>query len=106
MNLESKLVELEDMGRQVLMHGKKIPVSEMVSKIESLTTKDISRVAEMVFTGKAHNKGNGTGRATIVMQGDRAAFGDVQEVLGHYGLGSSSFSTDQSKSSTTKLKWF
>lgn len=106
MNLESKLVELEDMGRQVLMHGKKIPVSEMVSKIESLTTKDISRVAEMVFTGKAHNKGNGTGRATIVMQGDRAAFGDVQEVLGHYGLGSSSFSTYQSKSSTTKLKWF
>jgi len=92
MNLESKLVELEDMGRQVLMHGRKIPVNEMISKIEDLKPDDISRVAEMIFTGNVNNAGNGKGRATVVMQGDRGSFGDVENVLKAYGLGNSSSS--------------
>lgn len=104
MNLESKLVELEDMGRQVLINGKKIPVSEMVSKIEQLTTADIRNVAEKVFTGKVSNPGNGTGRPTIVMQGDREAFGDVEAVLKHYGLGSGSTEVRPPKKS--RSKWF
>lgn len=87
MNLESKLVELEDMGRQIQLHGRKIPVSEMISNIERLTPEDIKRVAELVFTGMVQNSGKGSGKPTVVMQGKREAFGDVQDILKRYGLG-------------------
>ncbi|CCK70934.1 mitochondrial-processing protease subunit alpha KNAG_0F02710 [Huiozyma naganishii CBS 8797] len=87
MNLESKLVELEDMGRQIQLHGHKIQVNEMIEKIEKLTPMDIIRVAEQVFTGKVCNAGNGTGKPTIVMQGKREAFGNPEAILKHYGLG-------------------
>ncbi|QLG70532.1 hypothetical protein HG535_0A04720 [Zygotorulaspora mrakii] len=107
MNLESKLVELEDMGRQVQIHGTKIPVSEMISKIEKLTPSDIKRVAEMVFTGKVRNSANSSGKATIVMQGTREAFGDVEGVLRNYGLGNYPKSTSHSSQSISKkAKWF
>ncbi len=33
MNLESRMVELEDLGRQVQVHGHKIPVTEMTRRI-------------------------------------------------------------------------
>lgn len=105
MNLESKLVELEDMGRQVLINGKKTPVSEMVAKIEKLTAQDIRNVAERVFTGKINNPGKGTGRPTVVMQGDRDAFGDVDAVLRHYGLGSEATETKPTKPQKKK-SWF
>lgn len=87
MNLESRAIELEDIGRQVQQRGYRIPVSEMVSKIESLTVEDLRRVAERVFTGKANNKGNGSGKPTIVVQGDRKTFGDIEDVVKSYGLG-------------------
>lgn len=87
MNLESKLVELEDMGRQILSTDNKVPVKEMVKRIEAVTPADIRRVAEMVFTGKTANKGKGTGIPTVVMQGKRENFGDVENILRHYGLG-------------------
>ncbi|SCV05539.1 LANO_0H09714g1_1 [Lachancea nothofagi CBS 11611] len=87
MNLESKLVELEDLGRQVQLHDRKIPIEEMIASIEKLTIEDLRRTAETVFTGKVQNKGEGSGKATIVMQGERDAFGDVETVLRFYGLG-------------------
>ncbi|SCV99508.1 LAFE_0A04698g1_1 [Lachancea fermentati] len=87
MNLESKLVELEDLGRQVQLHNRKVPVTEMISNIEKLTVEDIRRTAETVFTGKVKNIGEGTGKATVVMQGQRDTFGDVESVLRYYGLG-------------------
>ncbi|SMN20799.1 similar to Saccharomyces cerevisiae YHR024C MAS2 Larger subunit of the mitochondrial processing protease (MPP) [Maudiozyma saulgeensis] len=87
MNLESKLVELEDMGRQILLHNRKIPVSEMIQKIEEVTPEDIERVARTVFTGNVKNLGQGTGKPTVVMQGNREAFGDIEGVFRHYGLG-------------------
>lgn len=88
MNLESKLVELEDLGRQIQLHGRKISTNEMIENIERLTPQDIRRVAETVFTGKVNNKGKGTGKATVVMQGNRESFGDVELALRYYGLGS------------------
>lgn len=87
MNLESKLVQLEDLGRQMQVRGHKVPVEDMVAKIGKLTTADIRRVAERVLTGNTNNKGNGTGRPTIVMQGPRENFGDIEAILKHYGLG-------------------
>lgn len=87
MNLESKMVQLEDMGRQVLVQGYKIPVMEMCEKIDRLTVEDIRRVAKRVLTGNTNNPGMGTGKPTIVIEGRRELFGDVEQVIKRYGLG-------------------
>ncbi|KAL2005471.1 hypothetical protein VTN00DRAFT_2682 [Thermoascus crustaceus] len=68
MNLESRMVELEDLGRQVQVHGRKVAVKEMCEKIEALTVDDLRRVAKQVFGGHVHNKGQGTGKPTVVLQ--------------------------------------
>ena len=68
MNLESRLVELEDLGRQVQVHGRKVGVKEMCAQIEAVTVQDLRRVAKMVFGGKVENKGQGTGAPTVVVQ--------------------------------------
>ena len=68
MNLESRLVELEDLGRQVQVHGRKVGVREMCRKIEELEVKDLRRVAKQVFSGLVENVGKGTGAPTVVIQ--------------------------------------
>ena len=45
MNLESRMVELEDLGRQVQVHGRRVPVSEMVKKIEEVSMRDLRPVS-------------------------------------------------------------
>lgn len=68
MNLESRMVELEDLGRQVQVHGRKIGVKEMCASIEAVTIKDLRRVARQVFGGEVHNAGQGSGAPTVVLQ--------------------------------------
>lgn len=68
MNLESRLVELEDLGRQVQVHGRKVGVQEMCAKIDALTVNDLRRVARQVFGGQVYNAGKGTGAPTVVIQ--------------------------------------
>lgn len=68
MNLESRMVELEDLGRQVQVHGRKVGVREMCDQIEALTVEDLRRVARQVFGGQVHNNGKGTGKPTVVLQ--------------------------------------
>ena len=68
MNLESRMVELEDLGRQVQVHGRKIAVREMTRKINELTVQDLRRVAKMVVGGMVSNKGQGSGAPTVVLQ--------------------------------------
>ncbi|KAI9678602.1 MAG: Mitochondrial-processing peptidase subunit alpha [Caeruleum heppii] len=68
MNLESRMVELEDLGRQVQVHGKKIGVKEMCRKIEELTVQDLRRVAKQVMGGLVTNAGEGSGAPTVVLQ--------------------------------------
>lgn len=68
MNLESRMVELEDLGRQVQMHGRKVPVHEMTKKINALTIQDLRRVAKMVVGGMVQNSGKGSGAPTVVLQ--------------------------------------
>ncbi|KAM3523560.1 hypothetical protein MY4038_008135 [Beauveria bassiana] len=82
MNLESRMVELEDLGRSVQVHGKKVPVREMCAKIEALTVNDLRRVARMVVGGKAG--GSGSGAPTVVLQEAQA-----------YGLSSHAMTWDQ-----------
>ncbi|EQL29675.1 mitochondrial processing peptidase [Blastomyces dermatitidis ATCC 26199] len=68
MNLESRMVELEDLGRQVQVHGRKVGVREMCARIDALTAEDLRRVAREVLGGHVYNKGNGTGKPTVVVQ--------------------------------------
>ncbi len=68
MNLESRMVELEDLGRQVQVHGRKVGVREMCAKIDALTAKDLKRVARQVFGGQVLNVGKGSGAPTVVLQ--------------------------------------
>lgn len=95
MNLESRMVELEDLGRQVQVHGRKIPVLEMCRRIEALTVNDLRRVASEVVRGELRNPGAGSGAPTIVLQEAQAhnvtskqmAWEDIQDRVYRWGLG-------------------
>ncbi|VEU19413.1 DEKNAAC100405 [Brettanomyces naardenensis] len=88
MNLESKMVQLEDMGRQIQVFGKKVDVQEMCSKIDSVTRSDLIEVAKKILTGS---------EPTIVVQGDRASFGDIKDTLKKHGLGLNGVKEQSSK---------
>lgn len=78
MGLESKIVELEDMGRQVCMLGHRVPIDEMLKNVEKVTLEDCVRVSQKLFvTGKG---------PTIAMQGEEKAFGDILDKFKSYGL--------------------
>ena len=94
MNLESRMVELEDLGRQVQVHGRKVGVKEMCAKIDALTIKDLKRVARHVFGGNVKNAGGGSGAPTIVLQEGSTANGKIdfgweriQEKIARWKLG-------------------
>jgi len=78
MALESRLVEVEDLGRQVLVHGHKITVNEMCKAIDRLTLDDLHRVAKRVLmSGKP---------STVVAQGELDGLGDVRQLLASRGM--------------------
>ncbi|KAF2723703.1 hypothetical protein K431DRAFT_282797 [Polychaeton citri CBS 116435] len=95
MNLESRMVELEDLGRQVQVHGKKVGVKEMCERIEGVTIADLRRVAKTVFGGEVRNKGQGSGAPTVVLQqGEEEGcvvrdipWNEIQERIARWGLG-------------------
>ena len=94
MNLESRMVELEDLGRQVQVHGRKVGVKEMCAKIDALTVKDLRRVAQQVFGGHVMNLGQGSGAPTVVLQEGSTASGwvdfgweRIQEKISKWKLG-------------------
>lgn len=98
MNLESRMVELEDLGRQVQVHGRKVGVTEMCAKIEKVTIEDLQRVAGEVFGGNVQNPGKGSGAPTVVLQeglydgeapSQRKSFGwgEIQERIARWQLG-------------------
>lgn len=97
MNLESRMVELEDLGRQVQVHGRKIPVREMTKKISALTVKDLRRVARMVVKGLVENKGQGSGAPTVVLheataegvRSEQLSWGQIQDIIASWKLGRS-----------------
>ena len=94
MNLESRMVELEDLGRQVQVHGKKVGVKEMCAKIDALTVKDLRRVAKQVLRGQVENPGKGSGAPTVVLQEGSTAknnsaftWDSIQEKIAKWKLG-------------------
>ncbi|PSN66464.1 hypothetical protein BS50DRAFT_554779 [Corynespora cassiicola Philippines] len=95
MNLESRMVELEDLGRQVQVHGRKVGVKEMCKKIEEVTVQDLRRVARDVFRGGVKNVGEGSGAPTVVLQeGEEEGlkrrdfnWDEIQGKIAKWGLG-------------------
>jgi processing peptidase subunit alpha len=95
MNLESRMVELEDLGRQVQVHGRKVGVREMCKKIEELTIQDLRRVAKIVVGGLVDNPGKGSGAPTVVLQeGEeegvqrkQLGWGEIQDRISRWKLG-------------------
>ncbi|KAK6462986.1 Metalloenzyme, LuxS/M16 peptidase-like protein [Scheffersomyces coipomensis] len=87
MNVESRLAKLEDLGRQIQCQGKVTSIDYMINKIENLTVQDLRNVAEKVLTGNVVTTGISSGTPSVVMQGNREAFGDVEYILRHFGLG-------------------
>lgn len=95
MNLESRMIELEDLGRQVQMHGRKVGVKEMCAKIDALTGRDLRRVAQQVFGGEIANVGRGSGAPTVVLQEGQLSglrrqqfkWNEIQERIGRWKLG-------------------
>ena len=100
MNLESRMVELEDLGRQVQSFGVKVSVWEMCRMIDSLTIDDLRRVAAEVVKGIVENAGKGSGAPTVVLQegledgetekkGGGFEWDQIQQRIAKWGLGRS-----------------
>jgi mitochondrial-processing peptidase subunit alpha len=93
MNLESRLVELEDLGRQVQTHGRRIGVAEMCERIDAITVEDLRRTAESMFCGAVETPGRGTGLPTVVLQeaegfsAFKGGWQEIQERIYKAGLG-------------------
>ncbi|KAG0495853.1 hypothetical protein HPP92_000544 [Vanilla planifolia] len=50
MNLESRVVASEDIGRQILTYGERKPMEQFLKTIDELTLKDISSLAEKIIS--------------------------------------------------------
>ncbi|KAI9268091.1 Metalloenzyme, LuxS/M16 peptidase-like protein [Phascolomyces articulosus] len=87
MNLESRMVQLEDLGRQVQVHGKKTGIDEMLDHIDRVNVSELQRVASRIVRGAVKVTSGGSGKATVVIQGHLRGLADVDKVINKYGLG-------------------
>ncbi|KAI8454883.1 mitochondrial-processing peptidase subunit alpha [Phakopsora pachyrhizi] len=83
--LESRLLQVEDLGRQVQTAGRKKPWPEVWERIEALTIKDINRAVSRIIRPES---GGFSGEPTIVATGQIERLGDVKKILSRYGIGS------------------
>ncbi|KAF9041802.1 mitochondrial processing peptidase [Hymenopellis radicata] len=79
MALESQSIQVEDLGRQILVQGRKVPVGEMTAKIDLVTPAHIRKVANSIFGLKDG------GKPTVVSKG-REDVGDYAATFKTYGL--------------------
>ncbi|KAH9037933.1 mitochondrial processing peptidase [Lactarius hengduanensis] len=80
MALESRAVEVEDLGRQLLVHDRKIPISEMADKIDSVTAESLQRVAQRIFGSQSG------GKPTVLAMGHQD-LGDWETQFRKYDVG-------------------
>lgn len=71
---------LTDFDLQILVHNRKIPVSDMCEKIDEVDQATIRRVAQRVFGPESGH------RATVIVNG-RKDVDDWQAQLRKYGVG-------------------
>jgi len=72
-------VEVEDLGRQILVHGRKVPIEEMTRKIDEVGPADVRRVAVRLFGPDSGS------RPTVVCLGHEDV-GDWSADFKKYGL--------------------
>jgi len=80
MALESRAVEVEDLGRQILVHNRKVSVSEMCERIDDVSQESLRQVAARIFGPESAK------RATVVCMGQENV-GDWRGTLRKYGVG-------------------
>lgn len=80
MALESRSIEVEDLGRQILVHNRKVPVTEMTEKIDQLGPEDIRKVAQKIFGPQSGNK------PTLVTMGHEDTGSTWKETFLKYGV--------------------
>lgn len=102
MSLESKLVTLEDLGRQILFRGKAMSSRAVEQRIDSLAAEDLKRAVRRVVFGSNERsplgfedckewKRTGDGSATVVVRGHlfrNDPLLKVDRVLSEWGVGS------------------
>ena len=75
MNLESRAIVMEDLGRQVLANNKHVSAKELCVKVDAMTAGDITRVARtMLSTG-----------LTVVAHGDTKKMPKIATLQQHFG---------------------
>jgi processing peptidase subunit alpha len=104
MGLESKLVLLEDIGKQVLMKGNVIEPSVIVGRIDALSGEDVKRAARRVILGSDEAstldfegcepkwKRTGGGEPTVVVRGklfggEKDPLHKIGKVMRQWGVG-------------------
>ncbi|ORX45487.1 LuxS/MPP-like metallohydrolase [Hesseltinella vesiculosa] len=88
MNLESRMVQLEDLGRQVQVHGKKTGIDTMLANIDKVDLDVLRRVAARVVRGAVSVTSGGSGKPTFVVQGPNLnSLSDVSKIAEKYGIG-------------------
>ncbi|GAA5867197.1 hypothetical protein JCM3774_002368 [Rhodotorula dairenensis] len=89
MALESRMVQVEDLGRQVQVHGRKVSMPEMADLIDRVTLSDLFRVANRVLrpaTSPILSDRNRNGLPTVVAQGKLRGLPDITDALRRRGL--------------------
>ncbi|KAH9762709.1 mitochondrial processing peptidase [Citrus sinensis] len=66
MNLESRMVVSEDIGRQVLTYGERKPVEHFLKTVEGVTAKDIASVAQKLLSSPLTMASYGDGSLPVV----------------------------------------
>ncbi|KAG8829355.1 Mitochondrial-processing peptidase subunit alpha [Serendipita sp. 399] len=79
MSMESRAVEVEDLGRQILVHGRKVGAIEMAEKVDAVTAEDLQRVAHKLF-------GDNAKPPTVIGMGTQD-IGQWPDVFKTYGVG-------------------
>jgi processing peptidase subunit alpha len=104
MGLESKLVLLEDIGKQVLMKGSVLDPSEIVKRIDSIRGEDVMRAGRRVIFGSEEEspldfegceprwKRTGNGEPSVVVRGklfggDKDPLNKIGKVMEQWGVG-------------------
>lgn len=89
MALESRMVQVEDLGRQVQVHGRKVSMPEMADLIDRVTLTDLFRVANRVLrpsTSPILSDRKRNGLPTVVAQGKLRGLPDITDALRRRGL--------------------
>lgn len=81
MALESRAVEVEDLGRQLLLHEDRVPLDEMCARIRAVTAEDLREVAGEMFGPESASR-----PPTVVVMGQEDVR-DWRETLYAYGIG-------------------